>query len=1201
MTCPACGYENPAAAQFCNGCGAALPARCGACGESNPAGARFCNQCGGSLGEGESRKVKVESPRASTGALAHPPTRSPAAYTPRHLAEKILTSRAAREGERKQVTVLFADVKGSMELAEQVDPEEWHRILDRFFQILTNGVHRFEGTVNQYTGDGIMALFGAPIAHEDHAQRACYAALHLRDELRRYADELRVSHGFNFSIRMGLNSGEVVVGKIGDDLRMDYTAQGHTVGLAARLEQLAEPGTVSLSAYTAALVSGYFALRDLGQTRIKGVRDTIGLFALEGVGTLRTRLDVARARGFSRLVGRADEMAALELALKQAVDGRGQVVGIVGEPGVGKSRLCFEFTERCRARGVPVYDAHCPAHGKTLPFLPMLELLRSYFGITGTDSDEAARTKIAGTLVLADPAFQEVLPLVFDVLGVPDPERPAPRIDPEARQRQLFAFVRRLLQNRSRDAVILLLDDVHWIDPASDAFLAQLAEIVPGTHFLLALNFRPEYRAAWMRKSSYQQLPLYPLGAEASQELLADLLGISAAGGRASRRAAGGVEAGGSAGASPSQVHDDQALAELAERIAERTGGNPFFIEEVVRALEEGGRMTGAKGAYRLAAPVDEITIPATVQAVLAARIDRLDQREKAVLQAAAVIGKEFSEPVLRAVLFPPFEKGGLGGICGASELSARRQIPLNPPLPKGEEELHAALEALTSAEFLYPQALYPVAEYAFKHPLTQEVAYHSQLGDRRKQIHAAVARAIEVLNATKLDEQAALLAYHWEAAAEPLTAADWHRRAAEWIGGRDRAEALRHWQRVRALLARVPESPETLALGVLARAQMIRSEYILGHTEEAATVFAEGIDLAERLGRPESRVMLLAPYGILRCHAGALEEGLTHLSEAVRLADQSGNDMLRFLPRVLLLSVLVVRGSLREGLAISQEVETLCGGDPDAGAQFFGFSPYGLTLSIRGLALTLLGRLAEAAQVLERTIGLAQVRRDPEVPVFAHGYSVMWCWFAGDAARALQHARRAVELAEAAPSGLRTVASSMALGQALLLNERWADAAAAIEQGLTAMRERQVGLQVEALVLADFAHAVVTLGDFGRARALADEAVSVAQQRHTTELPPLLARAHVRRLSDGVRAAGAIEADLQRAMEEVERTEARAYAPLIYVERAELARLLGDEAAYQRELREAHRLFVEMGATGHAERISRQLSAVSTQPEGIE
>src|SRR3989454_2341797 len=336
--------------------------RCPSCGHANRAAAKFCEECGTRL--------------ASAAASAEPP-RAPRDYTPRHLAEKILGSRAALEGERKQVTVLFADVKGSMDLAEQLDPEEWHRILDRFFHLLADGVHRFEGTVNQYTGDGMMALFGAPIAHEDHAQRACYAALHLGEALRGYADDLRRTQGLNFSVRMGLNSGEVVVGRIGDDLRMDYTAQGHTVGLAQRMEQLAEPGKVYLTQHTAALASGFFQLRDLGAFDVKGVREPVHAYELQGVGPMRTRLEIARARGFSRFVGRDEEMATLEAALTRAGSGTGQLVGIVAEPAVGKSRLCFEFAERCRARGLRFASAHGVPHGKMVPFLPWLELLRS--------------------------------------------------------------------------------------------------------------------------------------------------------------------------------------------------------------------------------------------------------------------------------------------------------------------------------------------------------------------------------------------------------------------------------------------------------------------------------------------------------------------------------------------------------------------------------------------------------------------------------------------------------------------------------------------------------------------------------------------------------------------------------------------------------------------------------------------------------
>jgi class 3 adenylate cyclase len=717
MRCTACGFENASGIKFCGECGASLKAKCPSCGFENAQGIKFCGECGKPLSE----------------ASKQGPSPDPRSYTPKHLAEKILTSRSALEGERKQVTVLFADVKGSMDLAEQVDPEEWHKIMDRFFAILSEGVHRFEGTINQYTGDGIMALFGAPIAHEDHAQRACYSALHLREALRRYAGEIRLEHGLGFSVRMGINSGEVVVGKIGDDLRMDYTAQGQTVGLAARMEQMADPGKALLAESTARLVSGYFALRDLGETRIKGQGEPLHVFELEALGRVRTRLDVSRARGFTRFVGRANEMAILEAALERAVAGSGQVVGVVADPGLGKSRLCSEFAEHCRAREIRVYEARGVAHGKGIPWLPILESLRAYFGITEQDSATGARDKIAGD-PLARETLVEGLPLMFDFLGVPDPERPVPPLSPEARQKQFFDVMRRLSRTRSaREPAVHLFEDLHWFDRASEEFIESLVEISPANRTLVLLNFRPEFRASWMQRSYYQQLPLLPLGPEAIEQLLTDLLGT------------------------------DSSLRRLTELIRERTGGNPFFIEEIVQSLAETGFLLGTRGAYRLCKPVEKIGLPATVQGVLAARIDRLPEREKRLLQTASVIGKNFSEPILRRV----------------ADL--------------GDRDLPGALHALMDAEFVYENALYPEAEYAFKHPLTQEVAYGSQLGDRRSQTHAAVARAIHDSYPDKLEERASELAYHWENAGDALEAARWHRRAALRTARTNVAGAARH------------------------------------------------------------------------------------------------------------------------------------------------------------------------------------------------------------------------------------------------------------------------------------------------------------------------------------------------------------------------------------------------------------------------
>jgi len=665
--------------------------------------------------------------------------RLPRAYTPNHLVQKILNSRSALVGERKQVTVFFVDVKESMHLAERVDAEEWHRIMDRFFAILADGIHRFEGTINQFTGDGVMALFGAPIAHEDHAQRACHAALYLREQLRLYAQQLKRLHGMNFAVRMGLNSGEVIVGKIGDDVRMDYTAQGHTVGLAARMQQSAVAGGIYLPSQTAALVSRFFELAPVGRIRVKGARQPVRTFALVGVGALRTRLDVSRARGFSRFVGRADEVATLEGVLSRAMSGFGQVVGVAGAAGVGKSRLCQEVVDRWRAEGLIIAEAHCQAQGKSLPYGALLDLLHSFFGSSADEGAAAKRRRVRSRLRRLSRGLEAELQLVLEFLGTPDPARPQPAADPGPRREQLFALVRRLVQAQSAaEPAVLLIDDLDWIDPESDAFMAELVEAVGATRTLLLLNFRPEYSAAWMsRTPSYQTLQLAPLAAAASDALLRELVG------------------------------DDPALGNVCAAIKERAEGNPFFIEEIVESLPWRSRRSRTS-VVRVADSVSELRIPATVQSLLAARIDRLPEQAKLVLQAAAVIGKRFSEPVLRLAL--------------EMERTAGEQSPAAPPARDNRDtdtELASALRILQHVDLIHLQPAATQVEYAFRHTLTQEVAYHSQLQETRARKHAAVAQALEVVHASRVNEYAALLAHHWEAANQPSRARQWRQRAA--------------------------------------------------------------------------------------------------------------------------------------------------------------------------------------------------------------------------------------------------------------------------------------------------------------------------------------------------------------------------------------------------------------------------------------
>jgi class 3 adenylate cyclase/tetratricopeptide (TPR) repeat protein len=1065
------------------------------------------------------------------------PERAPRTYTPKHLADRILQSRSALEGERKQVTVLFADVKGSMALAEGMGAEEWHALMDGFFAVLADGVHRFEGTVNQYTGDGIMALFGAPIAHEDHAQRACYAALQLRDALAAYGREVKRRHGLGFSVRMGLHSGEVVVGKIGDDLRMDYTAQGHAVGLAARMQELASPDTVYLTGRTAELVAGYFTLDDLGPFAVKGVADPVPVFQLQGLGAVRTRFDASRARGLTRFVGRDDDMRTLDVALERACAGNGQVVGVVAEAGTGKSRLCFEFLERCRAKGLRVLVGGGVAHGKNIPLLPILQVFREYYGITERDSDQLVREKIAGRLLLFAEECREVLPILFDFFGAPDPRNPPPRMDPEARQRQLFGVLRQVTQRDvTLGPVVTLIEDLHWIDAASEAWLEEMVDAVGGgSQRLLIVNFRPEYRAAWMQKSWYRQIPLLPLGPEAIRELLADLLGA------------------------------DPSLAGLAESIHARTAGNPFFTEEVVQSLVEGGHLEGTKGSYRLVTPVERLEVPARVQPLLAARVDRLHEREKRVLQTAAVIGVEFPEPILAAVA----------------------------ELPKSE--LDEALRALKAREFIYEQALYPVAEYAFKHPLTQQVALDSQLRERRRSTHRAVARTIEALHADKLDGHAALLAHHWEEAGQSLIAARWHRRAAEWAGTNDIAAAARHWQRVRELVRDVPDEEGALEIGVKACRQTLISCFRLGMSrDESERVFAEGKDWAERRTDHDAAGTLHHAYSVAALASGDVETCVRHASEAERLLRHARDEELRPVAIMAMLYASIVVGRLAEAAAKADALVEATRGRLELGREYLGFGLFVFANVMQANVRIWTGKLDVARGQLAHAIELARRHGEAENEGWAHGALADLAFFSGDADAGLSAAQRCVELAEKVGSPFSRAAGYLALSAAQLQDRQVSEAIGAAEHALGLARRCGTGLEFESRLLSALAEAVLAAGDVARARALADEALAVADR-----IGAVVNGIHARRtlarvlLAGGGATAGrSIEEVLDGAEGVVGQTGAVSFRPLLFLERAEMARFAGAAAAREHALREAHRLFVAIGATGHAARLAAELGA---------
>jgi adenylate cyclase len=1125
MTCSQCGHDNPAGARFCNGCGTAVEGVCSRCGKPNPAGSRFCNGCGGQL-QAAAIAERVADPRS---------------YTPKHLAEKILTSRSALEGERKQVTVLFADVKGSMELASKIDPEDWHSILNGFFGVLSDGVHRFEGTINQYTGDGIMALFGAPIAHEDHAPRACYAALALRSELHRYAEEMKRTRGLAFAVRIGIHSGGVVVGKIGDDLRMDYTAQGETVGLAARLEQLADPGSVYVSERTAALVAGYFALRDLGPFTIKGLSTPIRIYELEGIGRLRTRIEVAEARGFSTFVGREREIEILDSALERSLGGDGQVVGIVADPGVGKSRLCLEFVVRCRKRGLYVNEGHCPPHGKVLPYLPILEILRSYFGLEETDSSDEARRKIAGTLLLLDEGFRDSLPGVFEFLGVPDAHDASPRIDPQAKQRELLSFLRRLTEKLSdREPFVILIDDLHWIDRASDAFVAALAETVDERRVLFLVNFRPEYEAEWMSKGTYRQISLSPLSSAAVEELLDDLLGMDA-----------GLEA-------------------LRARICGRAAGNPFFLEEIVLSLVESGVLAGARGRYRVARPVDSAGIPDTVHAVLAARIDRLAERDKAVLEAASVVGKSFPEPILRRVVSLP------------------------------ELDLLAALGTLRQAEFIYEEAVHAETVYAFKHPLTHEVAYKTQLFERRKQVHAAVASAIQELYPDKLDERAALVAHHFEAAGDIVQAARWHRRAAEWVGTNGPVEAMRHWKKVRELASKAPASDETLALVIAADSRILtfgwRAEL---SAAEAENLFQEACGLARQIADLRSLAILHTQMGTLVGVAGDLRRDLELQTEAVRIAGECDDTGLRYAAHIGLQYAYLVAGRFKEAWEFSERLLRVPPSDLRIGSEITVYAPYLELRTNQGFCSAYLLDLDTAERALRDAGELAKTHRaDVEFVAITSFLLAEVAALRGDGEAAVALAREAVEIGERLGTSFLGSHGRMFAARAHLVRGDWSDARHCATEALTIAHETRSGLEQEALMLAILAEAELGAGEPERAQQTATRAIEAAERIGASfhEMLARIALARVLLAAGDASGAEAIASELDQALALAERTGARTLRPFIGVERARLCRLRRDERKRERELREAHRLFAEIGAPIRAAEVAKELGLTETR-----
>jgi class 3 adenylate cyclase/tetratricopeptide (TPR) repeat protein len=945
MHCSRCEADNPEGMKFCIECAAPLTRRCPQCGVANPPQAKFCGQCATSL----------------TGQTATPHPSSapepPLSYTPGHLAEKILTSGAALEGERKQVTVLFADLKGSMELLADRDPEEARSILDPVLARMMAAVHRYEGTVNQVMGDGIMALFGAPIAHEDHAVRACYAALAMQEAIAPAAQTLRQRHGCDVHIRVGLNSGEVVVRAIGSDLRMDYTAVGQTTHLAARMEQMAMPGSILITGETLRQVMGYVAVRSLGLVPVKGLHHPVEAFELQGAGPARTRMQTVAMRERTRFVGREGEREVLRQALTQAQHGRGQVVAVVGEPGVGKSRLIHEFTHAPETQGWLILESHTLSYSQAIPFLPVRNLLKTYFQLQDGEAPQRIRERLTGQLLRLEPALRLALLPLLGLLDMPVEDPAWQALDPLPRRQQMLDAVKRLLLRESqRQPLLLVIEDLHWVDAETETLLDTLVESLPSARLLLLVSGRPEYQPRWGRKTYYTQLRVDPLPPDQAEALLDALLGRIR-----------GLEA-------------------LKQRLVEWTQGNPFFLEESVRTLVETQVLVGQPGAYWLDQSLASLPVPVSVQTMLAARIDRLPPDAKHVLQSAAVIGTDIPFALLHAIAALP------------------------------DDRLQPAMAQLQAAEFLYEARLFPELVYTFTHALTHEVAYGSLLQERRRALHRRIIEVLEALEADHPAAQVERLADHavrgevWEKALHygrqagaRAAVRSAYQEAVTWF--RQALEALQHLPECRELLEQAVDLRLELGQALAPLAGYGPGLPLLGETER----LAEALGDPQRLGRvycDQARHLR-----ILRRYDRALAAGQRALSLATDLDDP----VLWVMTHTALGEAYYGQGDYRRAIELLREAAVSF----DSERRQARVGPDRLMLAVTCHAwlvrcLAEVGAFAEGKAIAQEAVRMAEAGEHPVCQLIAYDGAGILSLRQGDLPHAIRLLERGLEVRQA-------------------------------------------------------------------------------------------------------------------------------------------------------------------------------------------